>query len=1019
MSHTAGDAPISAVVDRIRQHLLNVQLQYAPPAVPVAPGPVPFDDAPDLLQQRPPPGPGAGAAWPEAHGAPRPAATGTTGTTADDPDGHWAAVARFDEQQRRQDLLKARLAAASAGAAAAGAAPAPTVPEARTPSPQSTHLQAQQQWQQRQQAAGLWPPTPGLFSRSSGTTFDTHATSLSPGAPSSPGLAGDPWSRWPAADPPRRAAAAAAADARSHWPPGSGPTAGATAAPAAGDPWSQWPLAGPATPAPGPMPPAEAMLLQGIHLDPRPGFSTRMEDYHIGPQLGAGTFATVYRATMRTGQVVALKAINKHHMIENFGLKVAIRRVQGEVLIHSSLRASPYIVQLLAAFETRHEVILVMELCQGGTLLEYFRTRTRILRDAGSSQAGGLPEREVRGIFSQIAKGLFQLHASSTMHRDLKLANILLADPVDPAQPSPAPRVKIADFGLAARLGSDPLGSTHSPVRGVPVPGDPRWAWDPLGTPSGRLAAPASVYALSPGGVTEQRTVCGTPNYLSPEIVDQRPYSLPADVWALGCILYHLCVGHAPFERPRGGLGASAGTGSGGGHGTAGRPAGDMVGTFRRISDGNYARLDPTRFSLEACDLLDSMLDMVPTRRPSAGEVCSHPFVQRSLEPATDDYVPPAPELLNTMAPSHYAPAYAPAYASPPSQQQPQPQPQPQQQQPAYAYPALEAWPATGARPSPSPPDPLPDEEDPLNIDLTGLPLGRRYFTASVPRRGLPMGGGPAGPGGGTGGNPGPGNTNSNGYVDIVAHASSVTGSVAWLFVPGDNFVVCFEPPPRAVAPLLPSAPGATDGISPKQLRELTLVHFVLRPEAAASTAPATRGTGLEDGRRAIYTLPAVPKRLMRRLAVLARVLRVLRRAQAAEAAAGAGAGAATAPGPPGSGAADPMLCFVPGVGWLVADGSPPTRGPHGLLSQTLRLLEVSGQRLAAHASVPEESLVLRDSGLQVDPSAVRVFLRSDSTQWTPACGQVHAAVARLISEGRLLPRRLPAPGPHGRGPGR
>lgn len=126
-------------------------------------------------------------------------------------------------------------------------------------------------------------------------------------------------------------------------------------------------------------------------------------------------------------------------MIENFGLKVAIRRVQGEVLIHSSLRASPYIVQvwahvgvlflpfllffffflpappspvpgadtrsqLLAAFETRHEVILVMELCQGGTLLEYFRTRTRILRDAGSSQAGGLPEREVRGIFSQVRR---------------------------------------------------------------------------------------------------------------------------------------------------------------------------------------------------------------------------------------------------------------------------------------------------------------------------------------------------------------------------------------------------------------------------------------------------------------------------------------------------------------------------------------------------------------------------------------------------------------------------------------
>jgi len=46
----------------------------------------------------------------------------------------------------------------------------------------------------------------------------------------------------------------------------------------------------------------------------------------------------------------------------------------------------------------------------------------------------------------------------------------------------------------------------------------------------------------------ERKTYCGTPNYISPEIVSKQSYDLRSDIWSLGCILYVMLVGKAPFE---------------------------------------------------------------------------------------------------------------------------------------------------------------------------------------------------------------------------------------------------------------------------------------------------------------------------------------------------------------------------------------------------------------------------------------------------------------------------------------
>jgi serine/threonine protein kinase len=55
---------------------------------------------------------------------------------------------------------------------------------------------------------------------------------------------------------------------------------------------------------------------------------------------------------------------------------------------------------------------------------------------------------------------------------------------------------------------------------------------------------------LELGEKGEQKTLCGTPNYISPEVLNSQPYGLQSDLWSLGCILYALLTGTPPFEGP-------------------------------------------------------------------------------------------------------------------------------------------------------------------------------------------------------------------------------------------------------------------------------------------------------------------------------------------------------------------------------------------------------------------------------------------------------------------------------------
>ncbi|KAF1545877.1 Serine/threonine-protein kinase 36, partial [Eudyptula albosignata] len=113
----------------------------------------------------------------------------------------------------------------------------------------------------------------------------------------------------------------------------------------------------------------------------------------------------------------------------------------------------------------------------------------QILEDDGS-----LPEdQQVQTIAAQLVSALYYLHSHRILHRDMKPQNILLGkDGV----------VKLCDFGFARAM------SIHTMVL---------------------------------------TSIKGTPLYMSPELVEERPYDHTADLWSVGCILYELFVGTPPF----------------------------------------------------------------------------------------------------------------------------------------------------------------------------------------------------------------------------------------------------------------------------------------------------------------------------------------------------------------------------------------------------------------------------------------------------------------------------------------
>jgi len=201
----------------------------------------------------------------------------------------------------------------------------------------------------------------------------------------------------------------------------------------------------------------------------------------------------------------------------------------------------PYIVRYRENFAELGWLCIVMDFCDGGDLGGQI--------DAAKRKMTRIDEQLVLKWFTQAMLALKYLHGKHILHRDLKPANIFLSKKGD---------LRLGDFGIS------------------------------------KVMSCTAAFA---------KTFVGTPYYLSPEVITEKPYSWPSDIWSMGCILYQMGALQVPFD------------------------AQNITGLTAKVCKGPIPSM-PNCYSEFVRDLQLAMMKRSASERPSANTVIGKPQIQ-------------------------------------------------------------------------------------------------------------------------------------------------------------------------------------------------------------------------------------------------------------------------------------------------------------------------------------------------------------------------------------------------------
>ena len=278
----------------------------------------------------------------------------------------------------------------------------------------------------------------------------------------------------------------------------------------------------------------------------------RLGNYRLIKKMSTDSRGNLYLAIHKLMEDTSfvVREISLESIDQNAYLHTMISR---EIKLLQEIK-NPNIVNLVETFPTKNHLYLIYEFCNGGTLEKYIKKKE-----------GKIEEKKVMRIIGQVLTGLCALWTKQIMHRDLKPGNILLHYNTKNQVIKDTPTFKLWNFGFSRRLKDE-----------------------------GEKADSG-----------QRMTIVGTPAFMAPEIIFEQPYSMQADIWSVGVIMFQLLTGSLPFR----------------GH--------DFSVIKRKFEKGQFAEI-PNNLCLsrDCIDFVSGCLQVDPRYRFRTTELLGHSFLE-------------------------------------------------------------------------------------------------------------------------------------------------------------------------------------------------------------------------------------------------------------------------------------------------------------------------------------------------------------------------------------------------------
>ena len=271
-------------------------------------------------------------------------------------------------------------------------------------------------------------------------------------------------------------------------------------------------------------------------------------NYKVLQQLGEGSFGKAFLCEKESDGSLC---VIKQILIEGMNEKE-----KADVLNESNILAKldhPNIIKFYDVFESKkpkHMINIVTEYADGGDLSEKIKER--------KNKNGNFTESEILDYFTQICLAIRHIHEKKIIHRDLKSGNIFLMK---------NGFVKLGDFGIAKNFQRT---------------------------------------------IDKAKTMVGTPYYLSPEMIESKPYDSKSDIWSLGVLLYEMMTFKMPFN------------------------ANSLASLIIKITRGNYIP-PPVIYTKDLRELVSKCLTLDPKNRPTIKEILGMPFIKFHIKSFLDE----------------------------------------------------------------------------------------------------------------------------------------------------------------------------------------------------------------------------------------------------------------------------------------------------------------------------------------------------------------------------------------------